>query len=109
MLIKKKEQRLNFVIYIRLAEVTEGFATTVFAPDDTPAMQMWSAPNQTTYSQDLPRQVQVVMGIQFKVEKEGSYWFDVSYKGVSLGGAGLPIEYRPVKEEEENSGTDTYV
>ena len=95
-----------FVVYVRVAEVSEAFAITVFGPDDLPTLQMFSVP-PSAFTEGLPRQVQTIIRFQFKLEKEGTYWFDISYQGSSLGGAGLPIEYRPGKEQE--SGTESYV
>jgi hypothetical protein len=96
----------NFVIFIRVGELAEGFATTVFGPDDLPVLQLFSVP-QEPFTPNLPRQVQTLITLRLKVEKEGVYWFDISYRGASLGGAGLVIEYR--KTEDKQSGTDTYI
>ncbi len=38
---------------------------------------------------------------------EGVYWFDVSFKGQSVGGAALVIEFR--ETEDKAGGTDTYI
>lgn len=43
----------------------------------------------------------------FHVSTEGVYWFAVLFKGQSLGGAALAIEFRETEDKE--GGTDTYV
>ncbi|HYN24970.1 MAG TPA: hypothetical protein VES69_07980 [Pyrinomonadaceae bacterium] len=103
----EKRMTPNFAMYIRVAEITSGFAITVFAPDDLPAVQFHSKVAEKVFTPNAPRQVQTVIGVQFQVNKEGVYWFDVTHEGSSIGGAGLVIEYR--KSEEKESGTDTYV
>ncbi|HEY2970892.1 MAG TPA: hypothetical protein VGJ48_00135, partial [Pyrinomonadaceae bacterium] len=58
------------------------------------------------YTPNLPAQIQLVIGLQFTADMEGSYWFDVAYKGKSIGGAGVVVEYRT---EQIEHGTDTYI
>ena len=96
----------NFVVFIRVGELVEGFATTVFGPDDLPVLQLFSVP-QKPFTPNLPRQVQTLITLRLTVEKEGVYWFDISHGGTSLGGAGLVVEFR--KTEDKQSGTDTYI
>jgi hypothetical protein len=97
-----------FAIFVRVAEVVEAFHVTFFDPDNQPAFSVLSVPPSTqVYSEGLPRQLQTALAVQFKTEKAGPFWCDVSYKGQSLGGAGLVVEYRKV--EDKNSGTDTYI
>lgn len=38
--------------------------------------------------------------IEFETSVGGVYWFDVSYRGKSIGGAGLLVELKRVKETE---------
>lgn len=96
-----------FVAFIRVAEVTDSFDITMIGPDDLPAFQIKSVPSGTAFTEGLPRQVQTAILLQFEIKREGVFWLDISYRGVSLGGAGLTIEYR--KGEVKQSGTDTYI
>ena len=110
-IVVDRERRITppFVVYIRVAELADTFVTTVFNPDEVPVVQFRSviAPVDST-SPSLPRQAQTLLPIQISdIRKEGVYWFDVSYQGNSIGGAGLPIHYK--KEGDQTSGTQTYV
>lgn len=103
------EQKLTprFIMFVRAAEITEGFVNTVFAPNDTPAIQaITTIDSKVKFSEHLPRQVQSLISLQFGITIPGVYWFDISYEGKSLGGAALTIEYRPT--EDKQGGTDTY-
>lgn len=103
----EKKTTPPFAIFVRVAEVVDAFNITLFDPDNQPAFSVLSVPQAQVYTEGLPRQTQTALAVQFKTEKAGPFWCDVSYKGESLGGAGLVIEYR--KSEDKNSGTDTYV
>ena len=96
-----------FVIFVRVAEVAEAFNITLFDSDNQPAVSIVSVPRSQVDSEGMPRQTQTALAVQFKTEKAGTFWCDVSYKGVSLGGAGLVIEYR--RSEDNNGGTDTFI
>src|SRR5450432_3853051 len=98
------EKRMTppFAVFARVAEVIDGFDITVFGPDDLPAIQVKSVPGAGFNEEGLPRQIQTALMFRFEVHKEGTFWFDISYKGVSLGGAGLPIQYR--KTEDKDGG-----
>ena len=98
----------HFWVYIRVAEITDKFVTTVLNGDNQPVMSFWSVVQTDTFTHDLPRQTQTMVRLQISnIEKEGVFWFDVSHEGNSLGGAGLPIKYQP--EGSRGSGTRTYV
>ena len=97
-----------FTLYVRTAEtVEERLIVTLFDPDGKVGMAFQFGGEQLTYTPGLPAQVQLAIGVQFAADKQGPYWFDVSYKGVSLGGAGLVVEHRSM--EESHGGTDTYI
>lgn len=104
--VKKTPQ---FVIFIRTAETTqEPMLLSVFNPDGTPAVAFEFASDVTEhkFTPDRPAQVQFIAGMRFDVGADGIYWFDVSYKGESIGGAGLVVEFRETEDKE--GGTDTY-
>ena|SRR5688572_8221958 len=96
-----------FAVFVRVAEAIEPFQMTMFGPDDLPAFQIKSVPSQVEYTEGLPRQIQTAFVVKFEVKAEGVFWFDVSYQGNSLGGAGLHIQYREV--EGGHSGTESYI
>lgn len=101
----------KFVLFIRSADTTdEGLRVRVFDPEGNPMMGIdFDDKNldPSMFTPNLPANVQSVIGIRFPVNTEGVYWFHVFYKGESLGGAGLVIEYR--ETEERKGGTDTYI
>jgi len=109
---KKKTPR--FALFIRFAEALDGPVTlTVFEPMEQPVFGLQFDPNASQFEavperrSEYPRQVQSLIVMQFEAKIEGVYWFDISYKSQSLGGAGLPVEF--IKEGENISGTDTFV
>jgi hypothetical protein len=109
---KKKTPR--FGLYIRFAEALDGPVTlTVFEPMGQPVFGLQFDPNVPQFEADperrseYPRQIQSILVMQFEAKIEGVYWFDISYRSQSLGGASLPIEF--IKEGENVSGTDTFV
>lgn len=103
----EKRKTPQFVVFVRVAEVMNAFDITGFGPDEQPALQIKSVPRPQAYTDGLPRQVQTAIVLQFEVKDEGVFWFDISYEGVSLGGAGLTIQFR--ETEDKQGGTDTYI
>ena len=99
----------NFVLFIRSVNtIEESLKVRVFAPDGSPAVGIdFDAFDASVFTPNLPANVQSTLNLRFPVESEGVYWFNVFYKGESLGGAGLVIEYR--QTEERKGGTDTYI
>ncbi len=104
----------RFGVFIRFAEALAGPVTlTVFGPKKEPILGLQFDANPAQFEaiperrSEYPKQIQALLGMQFEVETEGVYWFDVSYLSQSLGGAGLPIEF--IKEGEKVGATDTFV
>jgi len=99
-------------LFLRLAETLEGPITvSIFDPENKPALafQIDGNPEQFALKdrpREYPKQIQAILPVQFTVSMEGLFWFDVSYHGKSLGGAGIPIEYL---KEGVSIGTDTFV
>jgi hypothetical protein len=103
----EKKQTPIFTLFIRTAEtIEERLTVTLFRPDGKPGLGFQFGGQKQTYTPNLPAQIQLLIGLQFVAEIEGAYWFDVSYKEKSIGGAGLVVEYRT---EQKEHGTDTYV
>ncbi|HEV2880577.1 MAG TPA: hypothetical protein VGX24_04660 [Pyrinomonadaceae bacterium] len=98
-----------FVLFIRSVDtIEESLKVRVFAPDDSPVVGIdFDDFDASVFTPNLPANVQSILKIRFPVESQGVYWFNVFYKGESLGGAGLVVEYR--ETEGRKGGTDTYV
>jgi hypothetical protein len=105
----EERQSPTFIMYVRVAEALEGLTHTIFGPTNQPVLQAVIGPPAQVKERvcNRPQQVQALIALQFKAEIEGVFWFDISYRGKSLGGAGLVVEYR--KTEDKQGGTDTYV
>jgi hypothetical protein len=109
----KKTPPIN--LFVRLSEALETpISVTVFSPANKPMSSVQFAASRRQFEEsgnrppEYPKQWQTAMTLQFPVETEGVYWFDISYKGQTLGGVGLPIEFLP-EGIKEDGGTDTFV
>jgi hypothetical protein len=103
-----------FFLYVRTAETFEDLVSVrIFGPEpeNEPIAELnFGGPKEMPSKDRLPgdpNQLQLLMPIAFEVKKQGVFWFDVSFKGKSLGGAGLVMHYR--ETEDKQSGTDGYV
>jgi len=105
----EERQSPPFIMYVRVAEALEGLTHTIFGPTNQPILQAVLGPPDEIKERvgNRPQQVQALIALHFRVEVEGVFWFDISHKGKSLGGAALTVEYR--KTEDKQGGTDTYV
>jgi hypothetical protein len=98
----------RFWLFLRTAETHKGRVnTTIIAPDNKTIEQLASYyTDEPVIASEIPVNLQGVIPIQFMARIEGVYWFDISYEGESLGGAGLVVEFR--ETETRQGGTDTY-
>jgi hypothetical protein len=92
------EKSPPFVFYARTAETFEDqIWLRVFDPDDEPAIEIrFDPPEEIVPDSGLPappKQVQIVIPLQMNFKKKGTYWFDLSYRDLSLGGAGLVVDF----------------
>lgn len=102
------KQTPRFVLFVRTAETIEDqIQVTAIDPQGNVNLGFSYGGEKHEFTPNLPAQMQLVIDVQFIASIEGLYWFDVSYKGKSLGGAGLVVEYRQMEEKE--GGTDTYI
>lgn len=84
----------QFILVVRTYETRQGGLTvTILNPKNKAIAAVVFDPPSKVPS-DKPMHVQAYGPINFAVESEGVYWVDVSYKGKSLGGDSLTIEYR---------------
>ncbi len=112
---KEKKKTPRFGVFIRTAEtLTEPITLSVFSPSKKLLIAFHFSGDIAQFEAqagerpaDYPKQIQAILGMEFAAEEEGVYWFDISYKGSSIGGAGLPIEY--IKEGDQVRATDTYI
>lgn len=89
----------SFFLFVRTSETRDGrLQIAVIDPKGKVIMAMAFLVQPEGFTDDTPATVQFLDRIQFAVPIEGVYWFDVSYKGESLGGAPLVIEF--LKQEE---------
>jgi hypothetical protein len=107
------EKRMSppFIVYARTAETFEdNLWVRVFDPDDQPVAEIRfdppEVPNEPDREPDWPNQLQFFLPIRMALPKEGVYHFDLAYRDFSIGGAGLVVKFRVLREGE--SGTDTY-
>lgn len=104
----ERKQTPRFALFLRTAEATqEPIQVTVFDPHDNVILAFNFGGEEQKFALDLPAHVQLLVDIQFMASMEGVYWFDVSYEGESLGGAGLVVQFRATENKE--GGTDTYI
>jgi Family of unknown function (DUF6941) len=108
-----------FILYGRSAQTFEdALWVRVFDPDNEPQVEIKFDPPSKEQIQTLreaqverdpddPDQFQFYIPIQMTFKKKGTYWFDVSYRNFSLGGAGLVVRIR--KLGEEKNATDTFI
>ena len=101
----------SFTLYIRTAETDEDeLFVHCFNPEKKLQFAFkFGGPqlvNANERKEGRPKQLQLTLNIAFDVDLDGVYWFDVSYKGKSIGGAGLVCEHR---EGAESGGTDAFI
>ncbi|HUE84427.1 MAG TPA: hypothetical protein VMM84_20160 [Pyrinomonadaceae bacterium] len=104
-----------FVVFGRSAETYDDVLwLTVFDPDNHPAAEVkFDPPTQKALNRspdkdiEYPTQVQFLLPLTMRFKKEGTYWFDISYEGKSLGCAGLVVEHKDIGVQ--RSGTDTFI
>lgn len=105
----ERKQTPPFTIFVRTAETTDGrLQVLCHAPSgEIPTRIIFSGAARAEFTPNLPANYQCIVYMNpFLVDAEGVYWFDVSFKGQSLGGAALVIEFR--ETEDKTGGTDTY-
>ncbi len=104
----EKKQSPRFIVYGRVAEALQSpLVLRVFDPDNTPQAELSFEPPAMPTDRDpnLPNQIQFMLSLAMKFEKQGTYWFDISYQDSSLGGAGLVVGHTAGGKD---SGTDTF-
>lgn len=102
-----------FVLYARTSEAFEdNLWLRIYDPNDKPRLELkFDTPTiKFTDEKDandptFPIQVQLTLPLQLKLDKEGTYWFDIAYRDFSLGGTGLVVRFRRL--EEGKDATDT--
>lgn len=88
-----------FTIVVRTYETREGGLTVTFLNPKNKAVAAMIFDTPGEVPRDKPMHIQAYGPVSFSVQTEGVYWVDVSYKGKTLGGESLTIEYRKPKEK----------
>lgn len=108
LLFSKGEKRITnrFYLYVQTGETRDGeFQVAVFSPGNELLLAMSFEIETAEYSPKYPTQFHLLHRVQFPVPVEGNYWFDVSYRGESLGGAPLIIDFKDEElVEDERQG-----
>lgn len=94
----------NFFLYVRATQTREGdFQVAIIDPNDTTLMAFSYDLDSAGLIPDLPASLHFLQKVKFPVKVEGTYWIDVSFKGESLGGAPLLVDFQ--KEEASEDGS----
>ena len=99
-----------FKIFTRTADTTQDSIQIIgYAPNSEIATVVnFMHISRLEYTPNIPDNLHSIANMSpFHVPVEGVYWFDVSFKGQSVGGAALVIEFR--ETEDKAGGTDTYI
>lgn len=98
-----------FTLFVRAAETLDGLMQVIcYAPTgEIPTIVNFERAHRSAFTPNLPANIQGITHMDpFHVSTDGIYWFDVTFRGQSLGGAALAIEFRETGDK--TSGTDTY-
>jgi hypothetical protein len=94
----------HFFLYVRASQTREGdFQVAIIDPNDTTILAFSYDLTSAGLLPDLPASVHFIQKVKFPVKTEGTYWVDVSFKGESLGGAPLLVDFQ--KEEASEDGS----
>lgn len=87
------KQTGQFILVVRTYETREkGVVITILDPaNQVVAAAVFDKPQ--ALPPDKPMHLQYSGAINFTATSEGVYWFDVSYKGESIGGESLTVEF----------------
>jgi len=95
-------------IYIKTAYTFDGqVQVAIFSPSNKPTGGFAFASATKEHDGKPLTQMQILGTVEFDTPEPGDYWFDVSYKGQSLGGVKLVVEFVEPKEGNDvNTGSD---
>jgi hypothetical protein len=99
-----------FKIFTRTANANQGLIQiTGYAPNgEIATVVSFGRIPSSEFTPNLPANLHSIANVlPFRVPVEGVYWFDLSFKGQSISGAALVIEFR--ETEDKTGGTDTYI
>jgi hypothetical protein len=83
----------QFILVVRTAETREKGVVISFLDPSNNVLAAVIFDEPSSMPTDKPMHLQYSGSIGFTATTEGSYWIDVSYKGESLGGASLIIDF----------------
>jgi hypothetical protein len=91
-------------VFLRTGQTYDGDVTVkVFDPNGALVAGFTFQPNVPPEQRSF--QIQMLLRIEFETPVEGVYWFSVSYKEQTIGGAGLLVEFRKVEEAKDEHTT----
>lgn len=92
----------NFFLYVRASQTRGGdFQVAIIDPNDKTIMAFNYNLDSAGLIPNLPASVHFLQRIKFPVAVEGTYWVDVSFKGESLGGAPLLVDFQKEEASED--------
>ena len=95
----KEKKTVPFGVLVRTAKTLDfPVQVAILAPNGTIAGGFVFSVKSEEIGNQKPDMIQFVGNVQFIAPVEGDYWFDVSFKGKSIGGCPLKIEFRDLKE-----------
>jgi hypothetical protein len=103
-LFSKDEPKVtsNFFLYVKANQTREGdFQVAIIDPNDSILLAFSYELDSTGLIANLPASVHFLQRVKFAVTVEGVYWVDVSFKGESLGGAPLLVDFQKEEASED--------
>jgi hypothetical protein len=85
-------------LFIRFNYVLNGLVQIVFfSPNNKPTGGFAFSTDDIKDRKEGQNQLQIFVKTEFDTPEEGDYWIDVSYRGLSLGGCKLTVEFRDIE------------
>lgn len=85
----------DLILFVRLLQVPVGLvAITIFGPGNEPIGNLWFKNDASSPAGQCGHSTDITPKFSFETAREGVYWLDVSYNGVSIGGTSLTVEFR---------------
>jgi hypothetical protein len=90
----------QFTLVVRTYETRDSGLTVTFLNPKNQAVAAVIFDPPAKLPTNKPMHVHAYGPVNFAVEAEGVYWVDVSYRGKTLGGESLTIEFRKPEEDQ---------
>lgn len=98
-----------FTVFIRTAQTTpeQDVEVVIVAPNNEPVASLSYAGVEEVEAEGRPVYVHFIGRIGIKTPVEGVYWFNVSYKGETLGGGALAVQFQKPEVTEDEHGSNS--